>query len=53
MHALGIMLGNVPIIYFADRLRTKAVLILAAIIFVVLGGFALRTARYAGKHLIF
>lgn len=45
---LGMMLANVPAIYlghkFADRLPTKAVHALAAIIFVVLGGFALRTA---------
>ncbi|MDR3411372.1 MAG: TMEM165/GDT1 family protein [Formivibrio sp.] len=45
---LGMMLANVPVIYlghrFADRLPTKAVHILAAIIFVVLGGMALRNA---------
>lgn len=45
---LGMMLANVPVIYlghkFADRLPTKAVHVLAAIIFVVLGGLALRVA---------
>lgn len=47
---LGMMLANVPVIYlgnkFANRLPTKAVHIVAAIIFVVLGGMALRTALY-------
>jgi len=47
---LGMMLANVPVIYFghkfADRLPTKAVHIVAAIIFVVLGGLALRAALY-------
>jgi Ca2+/H+ antiporter, TMEM165/GDT1 family len=51
---LGMMLANVPVIYlghkFADRLPTKAVHILAAIIFVVLGGLALRTALYPAAH---
>ena len=51
---LGMMLANVPVIYlghkFADRLPTKAVHILAAIIFVVLGGLALRTALYPTAH---
>jgi len=45
---LGMMLANVPVIYlgsrFADRLPAKAVHIVAAIIFVVLGGMALRSA---------
>ena len=54
---LGMMLANVPVIYlghkFADRLPTKAVHILAAIIFVVLGGLALRTALYPQAHLLF
>lgn len=54
---LGIMLANVPVIYlghrFADRLPTKAVHILAAVIFVVLGGFALRTALYPTQHALF
>ncbi|MBV8466786.1 MAG: TMEM165/GDT1 family protein [Burkholderiales bacterium] len=44
----GMMLANVPVIYlghkFADRLPTKTVHIIAALIFVVLGGMALRTA---------
>ncbi|WP_028226713.1 TMEM165/GDT1 family protein [Paraburkholderia ferrariae] len=54
---LGMMLANVPVIYlghkFADRLPTKAVHILAAVIFVVLGGFALRTALYPDTHPMF
>ena len=54
---LGMMLANVPAIYlghkFADRLPTKAVHALAAIIFVVLGGFALRTALYPDSHPMF
>lgn len=54
---LGMMLANVPVIYlghkFADRLPTKAVHILAAIIFVVLGGLALRTALYPTAHSMF
>jgi putative Ca2+/H+ antiporter (TMEM165/GDT1 family) len=54
---LGMMLANVPVIYlghkFADRLPTKAVHILAAIIFVVLGGLALRTALYPEAHPMF
>ncbi len=54
---LGMMLANVPAIYlghkFADRLPTKAVHALAAIIFVVLGGFALRTALYPDAHPMF
>jgi Ca2+/H+ antiporter, TMEM165/GDT1 family len=54
---LGMMLANVPVIYlghkFADRLPTKAVHILAAIIFVVLGGLALRAALYPTAHPIF
>ena len=45
---LGMMLANVPVIYlghsFADRLPAKAVHIIAAFIFVVLGGLALRNA---------
>ena len=45
---LGMMLANVPVIYlgsrFADRLPTKAVHIFAAVIFVILGGMALRNA---------
>jgi len=54
---LGMMLANVPVIYlgnkFADRLPTKAVHIVAAIIFVVLGGLALRTALYPAGHAMF
>jgi Ca2+/H+ antiporter, TMEM165/GDT1 family len=54
---LGMMLANVPAIYlghkFADRLPTKVVHALAAIIFVVLGGFALRTALYPDAHPMF
>jgi Ca2+/H+ antiporter, TMEM165/GDT1 family len=45
---MGMMLANVPVIYlgnkFADRLPAKAVHIVAALIFVVLGGLALRNA---------
>jgi putative Mn2+ efflux pump MntP len=51
------MLANVPVIYLghkcADRLSTKAVHVLAAIIFVVLGGLALRTALHPAKHSMF
>jgi Ca2+/H+ antiporter, TMEM165/GDT1 family len=54
---LGMMLANVPAIYlghkFADRLPTRAVHALAAVIFVVLGGFALRTALYPDAHPLF
>jgi putative Ca2+/H+ antiporter (TMEM165/GDT1 family) len=54
---LGMMLANVPVIYlghkFADRLPTKAVHILAALIFVVLGGLALRTALYPTQYPMF
>lgn len=54
---LGMMLANVPAIYlghkFADRLPTKAVHVLAAILFVVLGGLALRTALYPQAHPMF
>jgi len=45
---LGMMLANVPVIYlgnrFADRLPRKIVHGVAALIFVVFGGMALRTA---------
>jgi len=45
---LGMMLANVPVIYlghrFADRLPTKAVHIVAAVIFAVMGALALRNA---------
>lgn len=54
---LGMMLANVPVIYlghkFSDRLPTRAVHALAAVIFLVLGGFALRTALYPQAHLLF
>lgn len=44
----GMMLANIPVIYlgnrFADRLPAKALHAVTAIIFVVLGGMALRTA---------
>jgi putative Ca2+/H+ antiporter (TMEM165/GDT1 family) len=45
---LGMMLANVPVIYlgsrFADRVNPRLIHIVAAIIFVVLGGVALRNA---------
>ena len=45
---LGMMIANVPVIFlghrFADKLPAKAVHIVAALIFVILGGLALRTA---------
>lgn len=45
---LGMMLANIPVIYlgnrFADRLPARAVHIVAAVVFVVLGGLALRNA---------
>jgi putative Ca2+/H+ antiporter (TMEM165/GDT1 family) len=45
---LGMMLANIPVIYlghrFADRIPAKAVHVLAAVIFIVLGGLALRNA---------
>lgn len=45
---LGMMLANAPAVYFgsrfADKLPTKTVHIVAAIIFAVLGGLALRNA---------
>ncbi len=45
---VGMMLANVPVIYlgsrFASHLPVKAVHILASVIFVVLGGLALRNA---------
>jgi putative Ca2+/H+ antiporter (TMEM165/GDT1 family) len=45
---LGMMLANIPVIYlghrFADRLPARAVHIVAALIFVLLGGLALRNA---------
>jgi putative Ca2+/H+ antiporter (TMEM165/GDT1 family) len=45
---VGMMLANVPVLYlgsrFADRLPTKTGHVIASIIFVVLGGLALRNA---------
>jgi putative Ca2+/H+ antiporter (TMEM165/GDT1 family) len=45
---LGMMLANVPVIYlghrFADRIPTKAVHVVAAVILVLMGGLALRNA---------
>jgi len=45
---LGMMLANVPVVFlghrFADRLPAKAVHGVAALIFIVLGGLALRNA---------
>ena len=45
---LGMMLANVPVIYlgskFSNQLPAKAIHILASIIFVILGGIALRNA---------
>lgn len=45
---LGMMLANVPVIYlgnrFADKLPTKAVHIMAALIFLVLGALAIHNA---------
>ncbi|HLY89397.1 MAG TPA: TMEM165/GDT1 family protein [Acetobacteraceae bacterium] len=45
---LGMMIANVPVVFlgyrFADRLPAKAVRGVAALIFVVLGGLALRNA---------
>lgn len=54
---LGMMLANVPVIYFgntfSDRLPTKAVHIVAAILFVVMGGLALRAALHPAGHAMF
>ena len=45
---LGMMIANVPVIFlgqrFADRLPAKTVRAITALIFVVLGGLALRSA---------
>ena len=53
---LGMMLANVPVIYlgnrFANKLPTKTLHIVAALIFVVLGGLALKNALN-GSRLIF
>ncbi len=50
---LGMMLANIPVIYlghrFADRIPARAVHVLAALIFVVLGGLALRNALAGGS----
>jgi putative Ca2+/H+ antiporter (TMEM165/GDT1 family) len=49
---LGMMLANTLVIYlghrFSDRLPAKAVHIVAALVFVVLGGLALRNALAGG-----
>ncbi len=54
---LGMMLANVPVIYlghkFSDRLPAKTIHVIAAIIFVVLGGLALRAALYPAAHPVF
>ncbi|MGI4860654.1 MAG: TMEM165/GDT1 family protein [Janthinobacterium lividum] len=54
---LGMMLANAPIIYlghrYANRLPNRLVHALAALIFVVLGGIALRTALYPGAAPLF
>lgn len=54
---LGMMLANVPVIYFgntfSDRLPTKAVHIVAAILFVVMGGLALRAALHPAGQAMF
>jgi len=48
---LGMLLANVPVIYlghrFADQLPTKAIHMIAALIFVILGGMAVRNALTA------
>ena len=45
---LGMLIANVPVIYlgqrFADRIPAKAVHVIACLIFLVLGGLALRNA---------
>ena len=45
---LGMMIANIPVIFFghhfADRLPAKAVHAIAALIFIILGGIALRNA---------
>lgn len=45
---LGMMIANVPVVFlghrFADRLPARTVHVVAALIFLVLGGLALRTA---------
>jgi putative Ca2+/H+ antiporter (TMEM165/GDT1 family) len=50
---LGMMLANVPVIYlgsrFANRLPTKAVHVIAAILFAVLGVLALKNALLGGN----
>jgi len=49
---LGMMLANIPVVFlghrFADRLPTKTVHLIAAVIFVILGGLALRHALASG-----
>lgn len=45
---LGMLVANIPVIYlghrFSDRLPAKAIHVLAALIFMILGGLALRNA---------
>ena len=52
---LGMMLANIPVIYlghrFADRLPAKAVHVVTALIFVLLGVLALRNV-IAGARLV-
>jgi putative Ca2+/H+ antiporter (TMEM165/GDT1 family) len=52
---LGMVMANVPVIYlgsrFASRLHPKAVHIVASVIFVVLGGIALRNALMSASPL--
>ncbi|MGI4983853.1 MAG: TMEM165/GDT1 family protein [Janthinobacterium lividum] len=54
---LGMMLANAPIIYlghrYANRLPNRMVHLLAALIFMVLGGIALHTALHPGSAPMF
>jgi putative Ca2+/H+ antiporter (TMEM165/GDT1 family) len=49
----GMMLANIPVVFlghrFADRLPTKAIHIVAAILFVILGAISLRNALTAAS----
>lgn len=53
---LGMMLANVPVIYlgsrFAERVPARTVHIIASILFVVLGGVALRNAMHGGASVL-
>jgi len=53
---LGMMLANIPVIYlghrFADRIPAKAVHVVAAVIFVLLGALALRNALAGASPLL-